>query len=114
MSDHDPKAWPGNVKQIGVGDLRRLGIDGENQLYWDGQRVEIRRPLVLTGFQKAVTSVVSLFAILGGLGGFATGINSAAVFLCARDVQWLGCPAQPPPAPSTPREPGARSPGVPS
>jgi hypothetical protein len=36
---------------------------------------------------------VTVRAILGGLGGFASGVNNASVFLCARHVAWLGCPA---------------------
>lgn len=84
--------WPQHVKRIEIADLKRLGISDGNQLFWDGRRVEIRRPLVLTGFQKSVAVVVTACAILGGIGGFVTGLNNASVFLCARQLQWLGCP----------------------
>jgi hypothetical protein len=30
--------------------------------------------------------------VLGGTGGFATGLNDASVFLCARGQHWLSCP----------------------
>jgi len=83
------------VKPIEVDDLNRLGISDDKQLFWDGRRIEIRRPLVLTGFQKAVAVVVTACAILGGIGGFVTGVNNASVFLCARQLQWLGCPDAP-------------------
>jgi hypothetical protein len=73
-------------------DLRRLGIDGKNQLFWDGKRVEVRNSLSLTGFQKAVAAIVTVCAVLGGLGGFTTGFNNATVFLCARQIYWLSCP----------------------
>ena len=86
------------ASRIGVDDLGRLGIDKANQLFWDGRRIEIRRPLVLTGFQKSVAAVVTVCAILGGLGGFVTGLNNASVFLCARNVHWLSCPAAAPPS----------------
>ncbi len=89
--------WPSGVEPIGVDDLRRLGINRDNQLFWDGRRVEVRRPLVLTGFQKSVAVVVTVCAILGGLGGFVTGMNNASVFLCARGIHWLGCPVHEPP-----------------
>jgi hypothetical protein len=100
LSSPEPGDWPDGVKPVGVGDLRRLGIDDRNQLFWDGRRIEIRRPLVLTGPQKIVTGVVTVCAVLGALGGFVSGINNAAVFLCARDVHWLSCPPQ-----STPLQP---------
>lgn len=96
MSDPAAADWPPGVGPIGVDDLRRLGINRANELFWDGRRVEIKRTLVLTGFQKGVAVVVTLCAILGGLGGFATGINNASVYLCARNVHWLGCPVSAP------------------
>jgi hypothetical protein len=61
-------------------------------LFWDGKRIEIRRPLVLTGLQRTVATVVTICAVLGGLGGFVSGLNNAALFLCGRGIQWLGCP----------------------
>ncbi len=85
--------WPPHVQPLGVDDLRRLGISDDNQLFWDGRRVEIKRPLVLTRFQKAIAVVVTACAILGGIGGFVTGLNNASIFLCARQHQWLGCPS---------------------
>ena len=85
--------WPRHVKRIEIADLKRLGISNDNQLFWDGRHVKIRRPLVLTGFQKSVAVVVTACAILGGTGGFVTGLNNASMFLCARQLQWLGCPA---------------------
>lgn len=91
----DPDDWPKDVRQIGVGDLRRLGIDSRDQLFWDGRPVEIRRPLVLTRPQKLITAIVTVFAVLGGFGGFVSGVNNASVFLCARHIQWLSCPAEP-------------------
>jgi hypothetical protein len=48
--------------------------------------------LTLTTLQKVLAVIVSMFAILGGLGGFVTGYNNATVFLCARGHDWLSCP----------------------
>jgi hypothetical protein len=87
--------WPSGVEPIGVDDLRRLGIDGGNQLFWDGRRVIVRQRLILSGFQKTVAAIVTACAILGGLGGFLSGVNNTALFLCARNVAWLGCPPPP-------------------
>jgi hypothetical protein len=81
------------VTPIGVEDLDRLGLNERNQLFWDGRRVEIRNRLDLTGLQRALAIIVSLCAILGALGGFITGFNNASIFLCARNIHWLSCPA---------------------
>ncbi len=50
------------------------------------------RPVDLTRLQKIFVLVVAIFAVLGGTGGFATGLNDASVFLCARGQHWLSCP----------------------
>jgi hypothetical protein len=34
-----------------------------------------------------------VFAVLGAVGGFVTGLNNASVFLCARGIHWLSCPS---------------------
>ena len=92
MSDRPP-GWPPDVRPIGVEDLGRLGLTPDNQLFWDGKRIEVRQALSLTRLQKLLAVIVSVFAILGSLGGFATGYNNASVFLCARGHDWLSCPA---------------------
>jgi hypothetical protein len=88
-----PPPWPRGVEPIGVEDLNRIGIDGRHQLYWDGRRIEIRRSIALTGLQKWVAGVVTVVGVLAGLATIATGYNNAAVFLCARRVTLLTCPA---------------------
>ena len=93
MSDFGQPGWPTGVRPILVPDLKRLGINEQNELFWDGRHVEIRRPLTLTRFQKFITIIVTFCAVLGALGGFVTGLNNASVFLCARHVTFLTCPA---------------------
>jgi hypothetical protein len=93
---HPHDTWPNGVTPIGVEDLDRLGLNAQNQLFWDGKRVEIRNRLDLTWMEKTIAIIVSICAILGALGGFVTGFNNASVFLCARDIHWLSCPAPPP------------------
>lgn len=90
-----PPVWPPGVEPIGVDDLDRLGIGADDQLFWDGRRVEVRRLLDLTRPQKLIAALVTVFAILSGLGGFVTGFNNASIFLCARDIHWLTCPPPP-------------------
>ena len=78
-------------------DLKRLGTDKNNRLYWDGKLV--RTPLTLTTPQ----TMLALLAALASIASIFTGLNSASIFLCGRDIHWLGCPAAvstvaPPPA----------------
>jgi hypothetical protein len=96
MTGEAPPGWPEGVARVSLEDLRRLGIDPKNQLFWDGRRVEVRNTLILTGFQKAVTVIVTVCAVLGGLGGFVTGLNNGSAFLCARGLHWLSCPVASP------------------
>jgi hypothetical protein len=93
MSDAGQPGWPNGVTPIQVPDLKRLGINEQNELFWDGRHVEIRRSLTLSRFQKFITIIVTFCAVLGALGGFVTGFNNASVFLCARHVTFLTCPA---------------------
>lgn len=89
MSSTNPGDWPPEVRRIGVEDLERLGIDASNRLYWDGKRVEVQ--VGLTRLQKLLAFVIGLCAVLGGLGGFVTGLKDASEFLCARGHHWLSC-----------------------
>lgn len=92
MTADKPKGWPSGVEPISLEDLARLGINPQHELFWDGRHVEIRRRFTFTGFQKFIAFVVTICAILGGLGGFVTGFNNASVFLCARHISYLTCP----------------------
>ena len=96
MTQTTPPDWPPDVTPIGVEDLDKLGLNPSNQLFWDGKRIEVRNRFDLTRLQKLFALIVSLFAVMGALGGFVTGFNNAAVFLCARNVHWLSCPISPP------------------
>ncbi len=87
--------WPDDVEEIRIADLKRLGINKTRQLFWDGRQIEVRRPLVLTAFQKTFAILVTIFAVLGGLGAFFSGVTDASQFLCARNIHWLSCPVLP-------------------
>lgn len=93
VNEPEQDGWPQGVTPIGVEDLDRLGLDTANQLFWDGKRIEVRNRLDLTRLQKIFAVVVSVFAVLGAVGGFVTGLNNASVFLCARGIHWLSCPS---------------------
>jgi hypothetical protein len=79
-----PESWPPGVTPIGIEDLEKLGLNVRNQLFWDGKRIEVRNRLDLTRIQKTFAVIVSVFAVLGAMGGFVTGLNNASIFLCAR------------------------------
>ncbi len=68
-------------------DLKRLGTDGNNQLYWDGKLVKSRLTLSLP------QTLLAVLAALASLATIFTGLNNASIFLCARGVSLLGCPA---------------------
>ncbi|HME24179.1 MAG TPA: hypothetical protein VKI44_23080 [Acetobacteraceae bacterium] len=95
MTGDRPADWPADVDPISLEDLGRIGINSQQELFWDGRRVEVRRRFILTGFQKLIAFIVSICAILGALGGFVTGFNNASVFLCARNITILSCPTSP-------------------
>ncbi len=88
MSHPPPRGWPTDVMPIGIEDLGRLGINGDNELFWDGRRIEVKRTFVLTVPQK----LLALLAALATIATIATGLNNATTFLCARDLHWLSCP----------------------
>lgn len=92
MSGEPNANWPKGVEPIGMGELNHLGIDSEHEPYWDGHRIEIKRFLVLTRFQKWFAAVATIVGLLAGLATIATGFNNASVFLCARHIEWLSCP----------------------
>nr|WP_294505636.1 hypothetical protein [uncultured Rhodopila sp.] len=94
MTGATPEGWPPGVTPIGTEDLEKLELNGRNQLFWDGKRIEVRNRLDLTRIQKTFAVIVSVFAVLGAMGGFVTGLNNASIFLCARDIHWLSCPVQ--------------------
>jgi hypothetical protein len=85
MSEPDD---PGFVTPIGVEDLNRLGMDSENNLYWDGRRVETRQRLSLTWWQNLGAFLVSAGAILGGVGAAVTGAKDGSEMLCQRGHPW--------------------------
>lgn len=81
-----PEDWPDGVTPMTLQDLKRLGTDRKNQLYWDGKIV--RSPLRLSMPQ----TVIAVLATLASLATIFSGLNNAAVFFCARGVTILGCP----------------------
>ncbi len=94
MSDRPP-GWPKDVEPMALQDLKRLGTDSKNQLYWDGKRIRTRLTLSLP------QTIVAVLAAIASLATIFTGLNNASIYLCARGVTVLGCPA----APAAPQPP---------
>jgi hypothetical protein len=67
LTDTPPPGWLSGVEPIGVEDLNRLGIGREHPIYWEGRPIEIRKSIVLTGFQKFIASVVTVVGMLAAL-----------------------------------------------
>jgi hypothetical protein len=88
-SDHS--AWPEGVEPISWVNIDRLGVGQDNQLYWDGRRVETRSRLDLTFWQKVIAGVTGLAVIAGGLGGLSQGIDAGHNFGCKLHWWIEGC-----------------------
>jgi hypothetical protein len=63
-------------------DLYHLQINDRHELFWDGQRVEVKSRLSLTWPQTAGAILVGAAAICGG---FASAANDGTEFTCR---QW--------------------------
>jgi len=84
--------WPEGVRQISIEGLGLLGIDDDHQLYWDGQRVEVRRRLTLSFWQKFGAVIVVIATVFGGIGSFAEGYVAATEYGCKLHLWQHTCP----------------------
>jgi hypothetical protein len=71
-----------NVHPINAEDLRRLSIDNDGRLYWDGKPVEVRRSIQMSRTQVIGASVVAAFVIMGALGAIIQGSLAARDWAC--------------------------------
>lgn len=82
--------WPDGVEPLSVEEFDKLGITAKRELFWDSRRLITRSKFTLTTPQ----TMLALLAAVASAATIATGLNNASIFLCARDVHWLSCPAQ--------------------
>jgi hypothetical protein len=82
----EPKL-PDGIHEITWNDIRRLGIDRHNQLYWDGRQVQTRSWLDFTFWQKVGAFIV----VLGALGALAQGVDAGYDFGCKLHWWTQGC-----------------------
>ena len=87
-----PEDWPDGVRNITIGQISMLGVDNENQLYWDGKPVQIRRRVTLSFWQALGTFLLVVFTVIGGIGAAAQGWASAHQWSC--QIEWVtwACP----------------------
>ena len=92
MSDAGQPGWPNGVRPILVPDLKRLGINEQNELFWDGRHVEIRRSLTLTRFQKStlpdITEIDTALQAIGRAATFGCGDAECSEYHGTRPVVW--------------------------
>jgi hypothetical protein len=90
-----------NVHPINAEDLRRLSIDNDGRLYWDGKPVEVRRSIQMSRNQVAGASVIAAFVIMGALGAIVQGSLAACDWACRLNwtSNYCGVPAKQPPPP---------------
>jgi hypothetical protein len=88
--------WPAGVETISLDGLDRLGVDAQNQLYWDGKPLEVKQSLSFTGWQKVWAGVVSFTIVIGGLGSFVQGWTAYNTWACQSNWEWIGFGCKPP------------------
>jgi hypothetical protein len=87
--DHD---WPKDVRVMSLEQLNHLGVrEVSGELYWRGRPVEMKRPLVLSSWQKLAAFVVAAFTIIGALGAVAQGWAAYNDWAC-KVHWWAVCP----------------------
>ena len=58
----DLSKWPTGVQQLSWNNIALLGIDSKQQLYWNGEPVEIKRAFNLTFWQKVGATITAVSA----------------------------------------------------
>ncbi len=66
------ETWPENVREITLDAMGDLGFDPEGNLYWKGKRIEVRKSLTFTKWQKAGTVIVTVSAAVAALASAAS------------------------------------------
>ncbi len=59
-----PKGWPDRVEPIRLGSLDLLGVHLDTgELYWDGRKVIVQRPITLGVFERVLASGAAVSAL---------------------------------------------------
>ncbi len=90
-----------NVHPVDAMDLRRLSIDNDGRLYWDGKPVEVRRRIMMSRRQVVAASVLGAFVAVGAIGAAIQGTAVAHDWACRFGWTTSYCPeADPKSAPA--------------
>lgn len=54
-----------DIRPIEIDEMGRMGLDAENQLYWNGELIKVKKRISLTLWQKigAIITVLSTFSL---------------------------------------------------
>lgn len=83
--------WPPGVRPITFDETGQIGVDSVGGLYWRGKPVEVASRLSLSRWQRAGAVIVTLAAVVGGLGGAVQGVAAAQDLGCKRGWWDSGC-----------------------
>jgi hypothetical protein len=98
----EPAAGGRSVHAIMPTDLRRLSIDNDGRLYWDGKPVEVRRRILMSRRQVVAASIIGLFVVVGAVGAAIQGSAAALDWACRLGLATTYCTL---PEPNPPRPP---------
>ncbi len=94
-----------NRHPVDVTDLTRLSIDNDGRLYWDGKPVEVRRRLLMSGWQIAGLGTIAVLVGIAAVGAALVATVSSHDFACKRGWTATLCPPPPAAAPAQPQTP---------
>ncbi len=74
-SEDAPSHWPKGVVPITMNGLSLLGLDEDNQPYWDGKPVIIKKKIRLAKWELAASLLADFGVLCGGIGQLITAIK---------------------------------------
>lgn len=64
FSPECPPGWPKEIRAISMDGLSFLGVHKETgELYWDGHKVVVQKPITLGGFERVLASLAAVSAL---------------------------------------------------
>ncbi len=89
-TEAETKHWSPHIKRITIAQLDMLGVDDQQNLYWDGKRLKVERRFKLSGLQQVSAGLILIATIVAAIGTAFQGW--AAV--CQAEFVWAAsaCP----------------------